>query len=106
MTNILDLNTRHPLVGIWKCCDGFSDIEIQIDFHDGKPDVAVSDKYDGEVPEVSDVRWSPEQNRLSFSTYWSSGRVVKYQFMPSPKTGRAGVTFSYVDHEIWERRES
>ena len=106
MTKIVDINSRHPLVGTWKCCDGFSDIEIRIDFLDGKPDVSVSDKFDGEIPEVSDIRWNQEQDRLSFSTFWSSGRVVKYQFMPSPKNGRAGVTFSYVDQEIWEKIEN
>lgn len=103
MNNVVDLNVQHPLAGIWKCCDGFSDKEISIGFIGNTPSVAVCDKYDGEVPEIFEVSWDSERSRLSFSTLWSTGRFVKYQFTPSPKKGRANVTFSYMDQEVWER---
>jgi uncharacterized protein with WD repeat len=103
MSNIVDLNARHPLAGTWKCGDGFSDIEITVAFLTDKPTVSILDKYDGEIPEIFEVKWEPERSVLSFSTHWSTGRLVKYQFTPSPKLGRVGVTFSYTDHEVWER---
>lgn len=103
MSNVVDFDAQHPLSGTWKCCDGFSDIEVTINFVAGQPSVTISDKYDGESPELFGVGWSAEQSILSFSTLWSTGRLVKYQFTPSPKPGRVGVTFSYTDHEVWER---
>lgn len=94
----------NPLAGTWKCGDGFSDVEISVEFKGDTPSVSVIDKYDGEVPQIFEVLWDAEKTILSFGTLWSTGRFVKYSFMSSPIEGRAGVTFSYTDQELWIRQ--
>ncbi len=94
---------KNPLVGTWKCGDGFSDVEISVDFKEDTPTVSVIDKYDDEVPKIFEVLWDAEKGQLNFGTLWSTGRFVQYTFMSSPIDGRAGVTFTYTDQELWVR---
>lgn len=94
----------NPLAGTWKCGDGFSDVEINVEFKGDAPSVSVIDKYDDEVPQIFELLWDAEKSLLSFGTLWSTGRFVKYSFMPSPIDGRAAVTFSYTDQELWIRQ--
>lgn len=93
----------NPLIGTWKCGDGFSDVEICVSFKGDMPSISVIDKYDDEIPQIFEVRWDAEKGILSFGTLWSTGRFVKYSFMSSPIDGRASVTFSYTDQELWVR---
>ncbi len=79
-------------------------MEISVEFKGDIPRVSVIDKYDGEVPQLFEVLWDTEKGILTFGTLWSTGRFVKYSFMSSPIEGRAGVTFSYTDQELWVRQ--
>lgn len=96
--------TSNPLAGTWKCGDGFSEVEINVEFNGDTPRVSVIDKCDDEVPQIFEVLWDPEKGRLIFGTLWSTGRFVKYSFLSSPIDGRANVTFSYTDQELWVRQ--
>ena len=104
MKRIQNAVALNPLVGTWKCGDGFSDVEISVQFKGDIPSVSVVDKYDDEAPQVFEVLWDAEKGILSFGTLLSTGRFVKYSFMSSPIVGRAGVTFSYTDQELWVRQ--
>jgi len=94
---------KKRLVGTWKCCDGFSDVAIKIAVRAGKFYVTVLDEYDDEKPDVYDVNWNEKQLELSFAVHWSSGRFIRYRFVPSVVAGRLELTFSYTDQELWER---
>ena len=94
---------KKRLVGTWRCCDHFSDVVVKIGLRAGKFNVFVLDKYDGEKPEVYNVAWNEKQLELSFAAHWSSGRFVRYRFMPSLVAGRLELTFTYTDQELWER---
>jgi hypothetical protein len=94
---------KRRLVGSWKCCDGFSDVVITVKLKADKFLVSVIDKYDGEEPGVYDIAWNEKQLELSFSIHWSSGRFIKYRFMPSVVNGRLELTYSYTGQELWER---
>ena len=94
---------KKRLTGSWKCCDGFSDVVITIKVKAGKFFVSALDKYDGEEPEIYNITWSEKQFELSFAVHWSSGRFIKYRFMPSVVEGRLELTYSYFGQELWER---
>lgn len=104
MTNIVDIKSKNPLLGTWRCCDGFSDVEYTVTVNDGTLTVVGTDKHDGESAEIRDVVWSTHKNELHFSAYWpSSGRFVKYRLQPSVAPDRADVTYTYTAQETWER---
>ena len=94
---------KKRVVGAWKCCDHFSDVVIKIGLRAGKFKVVVLDKYDDEKPEVYDIAWNEKQVELNFAVHWSSGRFIRYRFMPSVALGRLELTYSYTDQELWER---
>jgi len=94
---------KKRLAGSWKCCDGFSDVVITIKVRADNFNVSALDEYDGEEPEVYDIAWNEKQLELSFAIHWSSGRFIKYRFMPSVVEGRLELTYSFVGQELWER---
>lgn len=94
---------KKRLAGSWKCCDGFSDVVITIKVRAGKLTVSAIDKYDGEEPEIYDISWNEKQLALSFAVHWSSGRFIRYRFMPSVVPGRLELTYSFIGQELWER---
>jgi hypothetical protein len=98
------LDQKKRLTGSWKCCDGFSDVAITVRVRTGKFVVSIVDKYDGEKPEVHDIAWNEKQLELGFSVHWSSGRFIKYRFMPSVVADRLELTYSYIGQELWERQ--
>ena len=95
-------NNGKRYVGIWKCCDGFSDTEFTIRMRGAKPVVTVLDRADGEKPEIYDIAWDEDQHALSFAVHWSSGRFIKYRLTPSPVLGRVEVTYNLIAQELWE----
>jgi len=95
-------NLMKRFTGIWKCCDGFSDLAITIKVRAGKFVVSALDGYDGEEPKVYDITWSEKRLELGFAIHWSSGRFVVYRFMPSVVKGRLELTYSYTGQELWE----
>jgi hypothetical protein len=104
MNRIVDIKSKNPLIGTWKCCDGFSDVQFTISTRSGLLAVDGTDTHDGEKAEIHDVVWLPDQSTLQFSAHWpSTGRFTKYRFQPSPSEGRVGVTYTYTAQEIWEK---
>nr|AAL24526.1 orf106EGC118 [uncultured bacterium] len=96
---------KKRLAGAWKCCDGFSDVVITIKVRAGKFTVSAIDKYDGEEPEIYDISWNEKQLELNFAVHWSSGRFIRYRFMPSVVPGRLELTYSFIGQELWERED-
>ena len=94
---------KKRFTGIWKCCDGFSDVEISVKVRANAFRVSALDRYDGEVPEVYDVNWNEERAELSFAIHWSSGRFLKYRFMPSVVKDRLELTYTFIAQELWQR---
>lgn len=104
MTPVVDIKSKNPLVGTWKCCDGFSGLHITISADGGKLTVVGVDTDDGEKAEIHDVSWSPEKTTLEFSAHWpTTGRFTKYRFRPAIAIGRVDVTYTYTAQETWER---
>jgi hypothetical protein len=104
MSDVIEIRGRNPLLGTWKSCAGFSDLQFTVSAEGGKLAVTGIDTADGERAEIRDVVWQPEPNRLQFSAYWAStGRLTKYSVMPAPKSGRAMVTYTHTDHDTWEQ---
>ena len=104
MDRVIDIKSNNPLLGTWKCCDGFSDVQFSIAAEGGQLTVVGTDTDDGEKAEIHDVSWSPEQSTLQFAAHWAStGRFVRYRICPAPVTGRANVTYTYSAQETWER---
>lgn len=102
MTNVIDLRSSHPLIGDWKSCDGFSDVVYRIASSAGTLQVTGEDIDDGEKAKIYDVVVN-EDLSIEFAAYWpSTGRFVKYRFRVGPN-GRAMVTYTYTDKELWER---
>jgi hypothetical protein len=104
MHRVIDIKSKNPLLGTWKCCDGFSDIQFSVAAEGGNLTVVGIDTDDGEKAEIRDVSWSPEQSTLQFAAHWvSTGRFVKYRICPAAVTGRANVTYTFSAQETWER---
>jgi hypothetical protein len=104
MNRVVDIKSKNPLLGTWKCCDGFSDVQFTISAEGGSLAVTGIDTHDGEKAEIHNVTWLPEEGALQFAAHWpSTGRFTKYAFRQSPVEGRAGVTYTYTAQEIWEK---
>jgi hypothetical protein len=104
MNRVIDIKSKNPLLGTWKCCDGFSDVQFSVAAEGGNLTAVGIDTHDREKAEIHDVSWSPEQNTLQFVAHWpSTGRFVKYRIVPAPAAGRANVTYTYSAQETWER---
>jgi hypothetical protein len=104
MHRVIDIKSKNPLLGTWKYCDGFSDIEFTVTAEGGNLTVVGIDTHDGEKAEIHDISWSPEQGALQFSAHWpSTGRFVKYRVCPASIAGRVNVTYTYSTQETWER---
>jgi hypothetical protein len=94
----------HPLVGTWEQVDNRfhkTSVVYEIKFVDGKPVVSAWDELDGQLLEVSRVKWNGE--RLHFTTLYSPTRYKArhvLQFMgrlrASHRVGSA--------NEVWKRR--
>lgn len=104
MANPITFAQMKPLVGTWRCADGFSDVEYSIKLRAGVFTVSGVDRDDGEVPEIYDVAWNSKKRFLGFAAHWSStGRFTKYEFRPSLVNERVAVTYTYSAQELWER---
>lgn len=104
MDRVIDIKSKNPLLGTWKCCDGFSDVQFSIAAEGGHPSVVSTDTDDGEKAGIHNVSWLPEQSTLQFLAHWpSTGRFVKYRVCPAPVAGRANVTYTFSTQETWER---
>ncbi len=104
MAHIVDIKSKNPLLGKWKCCDGFSDIQFTVSADDGNFTVTGIDTSDGEHAEIHGVSFSLESHTLSFAAHWPrTGRFMKYKFQPAIASGRADVTYSFTTQETWEK---
>jgi len=92
------------IVGTWKHCDGFSDVEFSFSVVNGAVAVSVVDTTDGESPEIYDVAWSDSQLILCFAAHWNTGRFVKYRVAVGPNENRVEATITYTLQELWERQ--
>ncbi len=104
MSNVVQLGNAHRVVGTWKHCDGFSELEFTFSLYDGTVGVSVLDVEDGERPEVMSVEWIDQALELGFSVHWRHGRLTRYRFQLSPNQNRGSVTLSTTYQELWERQ--
>jgi hypothetical protein len=103
MSQVVDIKSRNPVLGTWKTCDGFSDVQYTVSAEAGKLVVTGVDTHDGEKPEIHDVLWIEEKRLLEFTSYWpSTGRSMKYRMRPAIAPGRADITYTYTSQETWE----
>lgn len=58
MGTVVTFGSAHRIVGTWKHCDGFSDLEFTFSLRDGTVHVSVLDTDDGGQPEVMAVEWT------------------------------------------------
>lgn len=92
------------ILGTWKHCDGYSDIEFSFSVADGAIVVSVLDTSDGETPEIYDVLWNDRELILCFAAHWNTGRFVKYRVSVSPIENRVEAIATYTVQEMWERQ--
>lgn len=104
MGKTLPLSQSSRIVGTWKHCDGFSDIEFSFSVVNGTVAVSVVDTSDGETPEIFDVTWDDNQLFLCFTAHWRTGRFVKYRVAVGPNANRVEATITYTVQELWERQ--
>lgn len=90
----------HRIVGVWKFCDGFSDVEYAISIENGVPAVRVIDTSDGESPEVMDVSWIEGQLQLCFAVHWNHGRLSRYRVSVGPRGDRVQATITSTHQEL------
>ena len=95
------------LIGSWSSHEGeSSQVTYRVTVVNGEPRVAAIDGHDGEVAEVSDVRWAPRAYELLFTCYWSStGRLAKCRFMRTAEN-TVRFTYQYTDHELLVRGDA
>jgi hypothetical protein len=104
MDNITPASQSSRIVGTWKHCDGFSDIEFSFSVVNGSVAVSVVDTSDDETPEIFDVTWDDNQLTLFFAAHWRTGRFVKYRVAVGPNANRMEATITYTVQELWERQ--
>lgn len=104
MSNTTPSSQINRIVGTWKHCDGFSDVEFSFSIVDGSVTISVVDTFDGESPEIYDVAWSDCELILRFVAHWSTGRFVKYRVSVGPNENRVEATITYTTQELWERQ--
>ncbi len=104
MTEVVHINSNHPLVGTWQPADDFSDVRITIEPGNDTFAVSAVDLSDSEEAEVSAIFFDGDY--LEFSLYWSStGRRVTHKFLCQSQD-TVSSTYSYVGQEIWQRHET
>lgn len=103
-SNIATISKNQRIAGIWKHCDGFSDVEFTFSITDGTVGISVIDASDGERPEIYDVQWSESELVLRFAAHWSTGRLVKCHVMAGPNPDRLQATITSTHQELWERQ--
>lgn len=104
MGTVVTLGNAHRIVGTWKHCDGFSDLEFTFSLRDGVVHVSVLDTDSGDRPEVLAVEWTENTLSLAFAVHWSTGRLSRYCFQVSPNENRGNVTVTTTYQELWERQ--
>lgn len=104
MDDAAPFSQSNRIVGTWKHCDGFSDIEFSFSVVDGGVAVSVVDTFDGESPEIYDIAWSDRELVLRFAALWNTGRSVKYRVSVGPNEDRIEATITYTVQELWERK--
>ncbi|MDO5653579.1 MAG: hypothetical protein Q4G39_05690 [Brachymonas sp.] len=87
----------NKFVGVWVGPDEYtSEVEYSVREENGKIVVAAQDRYDGEIAEVSNIQYLPQQ--LSFTAVWSStGRIAQCVFELESEN-EIKLTFTFTDH--------
>jgi hypothetical protein len=93
----------HPLVGSWVSGTEYgSEIEFIVKSHADSFTVRAIDRYDGEVPDVFEVKWDGQV--LSFATHWNStGRFLRSRLQAVAKN-EVSYTYTYTENETWHRK--
>jgi hypothetical protein len=99
MKNIISMNAKHPLVGVWRPPDGDESAEYTIRAAGGGFQVSGVDRYDGENFVISDVSWDGEVLRFT-STMPSTSWELQHEFRV---LDGSVVEHTYIRREVWSR---
>ena len=104
MGNLVDLlPSNHPLVGVWQGDDEDARAQYTITVLDGRFVVNAIDAIDGEVFEVSNIKWDSKNGFLSFDSYMSSTERLGHTTFRQLNNDSVEVTFTFTDRSLWVR---
>ena len=105
INRIVDIKSKNPLHGTWKCCDGFSDVQFTISTRSGVLAVDGTDTHDGEKAEIQTLCGYPTRALCdSPLTGFEHGEIYEISISAILiEKARVGVTYTYTAQEIWEK---
>ena len=103
MSNIVQLNLSHPLVGTW-CGEGEdSRAEYTVAVRSEGFSITGIDSIDGEMFVISEVSWDGE--RLIFSSLMPSTGRRSTNIFRLISNDQVEYTFTFTETEIWRKKK-
>ena len=96
---------RDLLLGTWFNADEVeTGVEFTITRSGSSYAVRVSDCFDGEMADISEIAW--DGTVLTFAAHWNStGRLARYRLLLL-SANRISLTYTYTDNEMYHRKRT